>query len=96
MTERAGFGIGQVPSKLLHPFFGRVARNSGRYDSASLQLNHEQDVIGDQPSSDHSERSIVSWVERFRRRINVCLNLARPNRVDGVGAGAMLRCEPLA
>ena len=50
MSERAGFGIRQIPGNLLHPFFGRVSGHAGKDDSSRLQLNHEQNVIGDQTS----------------------------------------------
>lgn len=50
VTECAGFGIRQVARNLLHPFFCRVSSNAGKDDSSRLQLNREQNVIGDQPS----------------------------------------------
>ena len=50
MSERAAFGILQIPGNLLHPFFGRVSGHAGKDDSSRLQLNHEQNVIGDQTS----------------------------------------------
>lgn len=50
LGERSGFGIRQIPSNLLYPFFGRVSRDAGQDDSSRLQLNHEQNVIGDQTS----------------------------------------------
>ena len=48
MTETVGFGIRQIACNLFHPFFGRVAGDAGSDDSSCLQLDHEQNVIGDE------------------------------------------------
>ena len=52
--EEAVNGIGQVPRDLCHERLIRVRSRAGDVDSASLQVDQEERVVGDQASRPRS------------------------------------------